>query len=65
MKALGITPILNVSNMFESFDWFEKLGWEKVGIGVTRRIVASSVRVIFRHFFAKTAWEDAEKAIWR
>jgi uncharacterized glyoxalase superfamily protein PhnB len=29
MIAKGITPILNVSNMTESFAWFEKLGWSK------------------------------------
>jgi catechol 2,3-dioxygenase-like lactoylglutathione lyase family enzyme len=29
MLAHGLTPILNVSNMQESFDWFEKLGWQK------------------------------------
>jgi hypothetical protein len=27
MLARGITPILNVSSMQESFAWFEKLGW--------------------------------------
>ena len=29
MKLEGLTPILNVSNIKESFAWFEKLGWEK------------------------------------
>ena len=29
MLAEGITPILNVSNIQESFSWFEKLGWRK------------------------------------
>jgi catechol 2,3-dioxygenase-like lactoylglutathione lyase family enzyme len=29
MIAKGITPILNVSNIKESFSWFEKLGWAK------------------------------------
>src|SRR5215469_17237947 len=29
MNAKGITPILNVSNISESFAWFEKLGWRK------------------------------------
>ena len=29
MKLEGLTPILNVSNIEESFAWFEKLGWEK------------------------------------
>jgi len=29
MHAKGLTPILNVSNMQESFVWFEKLGWNK------------------------------------
>jgi catechol 2,3-dioxygenase-like lactoylglutathione lyase family enzyme len=29
MKVKGVTPILNVSSLEESFSWFEKLGWEK------------------------------------
>jgi catechol 2,3-dioxygenase-like lactoylglutathione lyase family enzyme len=29
MHARRLTPILNVSNVVESFRWFEKLGWEK------------------------------------
>jgi hypothetical protein len=27
MLAHGLTPILNVSDLAESFGWFEKLGW--------------------------------------
>jgi catechol 2,3-dioxygenase-like lactoylglutathione lyase family enzyme len=29
MRAHRITPILNVSNIVESFAWFERLGWKK------------------------------------
>src|SRR5690349_10421890 len=29
MKLEGLTPILNVSNIVETFEWFEKLGWQK------------------------------------
>src|SRR2546423_15479552 len=29
MLAKRLTPILNVSNIQESFSWFEKLGWRK------------------------------------
>jgi catechol 2,3-dioxygenase-like lactoylglutathione lyase family enzyme len=29
MNAHRITPILNVSNIVESFAWFERLGWKK------------------------------------
>lgn len=29
MKAKAVNPILNVSNIQESFAWFEKLGWTK------------------------------------
>jgi catechol 2,3-dioxygenase-like lactoylglutathione lyase family enzyme len=29
MRAKRLTPILNVSNIQESFAWFEKFGWEK------------------------------------
>lgn len=30
MNVQCLTPILNVSNMAESFAWFEKLGWKKL-----------------------------------
>jgi predicted enzyme related to lactoylglutathione lyase len=30
MRARGITPILNVSDMDASFAWFEKLGWRRL-----------------------------------
>jgi len=29
MNVKRLTPILNVSNIAESFAWFEKLGWQK------------------------------------
>ena len=29
MQAMRLTPILNVSNIEDSFAWFEKLGWTK------------------------------------
>lgn len=29
MKVERLIPILNVSNIAESFAWFEKLGWKK------------------------------------
>ena len=29
MKAKALTPILNVSDIRQSFAWFEKLGWTK------------------------------------
>lgn len=29
MDVLGITPILNVSSLADSFAWFERLGWRK------------------------------------
>jgi len=29
MDAKGLTPILNVSDIRQSFAWFEKLGWKK------------------------------------
>jgi len=29
MNIRGVTPILNVSNLRESFAWFAKLGWER------------------------------------
>lgn len=30
MHAHELTPILNVSDMSQSFEWFEKLGWKKL-----------------------------------
>lgn len=29
MKVARLTPILNVSDIRSSFEWFEKLGWRK------------------------------------
>jgi catechol 2,3-dioxygenase-like lactoylglutathione lyase family enzyme len=29
MNAKRLNPILNVSNIRESFEWFERLGWKK------------------------------------
>lgn len=29
MRVHGLTPILNVSDIEASFEWFRKLGWEK------------------------------------
>jgi predicted enzyme related to lactoylglutathione lyase len=29
MRALGITPILNVSSLVDSFAWFARLGWRR------------------------------------
>ena len=29
MNAIGLTPILNVSDIQQTFAWFEKLGWKK------------------------------------
>src|SRR4026207_781326 len=29
MKIIGLTPILNVSDLPETFAWFEELGWKK------------------------------------
>ncbi len=29
MLATRLTPILNVSDIQQSFSWFEKLGWKK------------------------------------
>lgn len=29
MNAKGISPILNVSDFGQTFDWFKKIGWEK------------------------------------
>jgi len=29
MIARGLTPILNVSDIQQTFEWFEKLGWQK------------------------------------
>jgi len=30
MQAKGLTPILNVSDLEQTFAWFEKLGWKKI-----------------------------------
>ena len=50
MIAHGMNPILNVSNVVDSFEWFEKLGWEKAwdwGTPATFGAVRSGVCTIF------------------
>jgi catechol 2,3-dioxygenase-like lactoylglutathione lyase family enzyme len=50
MLAHGLTPILNVSDLVESFAWFEKLGWKKIwdwGAPPTFGAVGSGVCEIF------------------
>ena len=29
MPVHGLTPVLNVSSIADSFAWFEKLGWQR------------------------------------
>ena len=45
MHTHRLTPILNVSDMQESFAWFEKLGWKKSWDWGTLRPSAASVPV--------------------
>ena len=50
MLVHGLTPILNVSDIAESFAWFEKLGWRKLwdwGDPPTFGAVGSGVAEIF------------------
>jgi hypothetical protein len=44
MKAHALNPILNVSNIAESFAWFERLGWEKSWDWGTPRLSEAYVR---------------------
>jgi hypothetical protein len=50
MKVKGLTPILNVSNIVESFEWFAKLGSRKVGTGATRQPSVASAMASLRSF---------------
>jgi hypothetical protein len=31
VKVQRLTPILNVADIGQSFEWLEKLGWQKAG----------------------------------
>jgi hypothetical protein len=44
MRVDGITPILNVSDLRASLDWFEALGWRRHPDGHTFRIGCESGR---------------------
>src|SRR5579871_5082474 len=55
MKAKGLTPILNVSDIAASFAWFEKWGWRKDGTGERRRRLEQCIRAKTCRFFC--AWE--------
>jgi hypothetical protein len=55
MKVGHIVPILNVSNLAESFEWFEKLGWKKGWDGVIGPTSAACATGTSRYSSAKTA----------
>lgn len=46
MLAKRLNPILNVSNVEESFSWFERLGGRRRGNGARRQISEVSVRAV-------------------
>jgi uncharacterized glyoxalase superfamily protein PhnB len=54
MLAKGLTPILNVSNIAESFAWFEKLGWAKAWDWGDPPSFAASVPAISKSFSVRT-----------
>lgn len=79
MLAHGLTPILNVSNIEESFAWFERLGWAKGwdwGTPPTFGAVRSGVCEIFLCLDSQGGrgksdlpttsgpGEDADKGVW-
>ncbi|MDQ6886944.1 MAG: bleomycin resistance family protein [Gemmatimonadota bacterium] len=79
MLAKGITPILNVSDIQQSFAWFETLGWKKHwdwGSPPTFGAVRSGEYEIFlcqdgqggrgksAHTVTKGVAEAADKGVW-
>jgi hypothetical protein len=78
MEPQALTPILNVSNIVETFAWFEKLGWRKGfdwGSPPTFGSVCAGKCEIFlcqggqggrgRSALASTAEDDtAERGVW-
>lgn len=79
MLAKDINPILNVSNIPQSFEWFEKLGWKKLwdwGEPPTFGSVGSGAFAIFlcqngqggrgKSALATTkgSCDDADKGVW-
>jgi hypothetical protein len=50
-----ITPIFNVSNIEESFAWFEKLGWEKAWAWGDPRTLVVCARGRFEIFLCEGA----------
>ncbi|CAN5801696.1 hypothetical protein BH18ACI4_BH18ACI4_21070 [soil metagenome] len=55
MKVKRLISIINVSNIEESFAWFEKLGWKKGWDGVIRLTSEAFAMEIARSSSAKTA----------
>jgi hypothetical protein len=62
MTAHGITPSVNVSNIVESFAWFEKLGWRKLWDWGTAPGFGRWGPASAKSFFAKEGMEAAAKA---
>ena len=54
MLARRLTPILNVSDIQQSFVWFEKLGWKKGWSGAPRPTSGASALASARFSCART-----------
>jgi len=59
MDVKRLTPILNVSNIEESFAWFEKLGWQKGWDWGEPPGFGGVCSVNARSFFARTVKDRA------
>jgi hypothetical protein len=62
MLAKGLTPILNISDMARSFEWFEKLGWSKAWEWGEPPTLGASAQVSIKSFFVTTAREAVPTA---
>ncbi len=76
MNFIGLTPILNVSNLTESFAWFEKLGWQKlwawgdeptfgaVGSGSTQIFLCSNCQGARGGPMPREPWDNQAGSVW-
>jgi hypothetical protein len=76
MDVKGLTPILNVSSLAESFAWFEKLGWRKrwdwgepatfgaVGCGEVEIFLCQDGQGARGGPLPREPWDDAAGSTW-
>jgi hypothetical protein len=76
VNVIGLTPILNVRSLPDSFAWFEKLGWQKlwewgdppnfgaVGSGQSEIFLCQNCQGVRGGPMPSEAWDNQAGSVW-